>query len=651
MRFLEQLQLQPIGLSPFINRHLDRSTARGPRRAVFARWGGAKWKDLRISLPPNARVPHPSQPHRDRRDVSRSQRLALLLAFVTPAVTHAQSTPHSDPTLAAMQAELTREQAALLLPGMERPYFIEYRLDDIASYEALANFGALTREVDSRQRIVRVAVRIGSYTADNSSARGEGSLQLAPTDDNPQALRYALWIATDEAYKNALRQLSAKQAALKHFEGQSSVHDFAQAKPVTHLEPLHAITVDRAEWKHRIVDASGLYQTDPAVRSFSDKVQFSTANLRAVALNRFLINSEGTAVRTGYTGYAASISVGGQAEDGMRLGRENGSVAAVPEELETAAAFHQRAIDDLKSFNDLRNAPLVSAEDYHGPVLFSGDASSDVLNRLFVPNVEGDRPDLGTAARTQGAYTSSLHARVLPALLSVTDDPLMATFEGKHLLGAYQVDDEGVPAIPTDVVLAGKLQNFLVGREPLRDFPDSNGHGRAAAGQPPRSHSGVVLFRPVTTAAMTAQLDTATTASGPSPLAPQATAAAASGAAGKPLSDADMTAHLLALAREQSRDVYTVETMAGEAPRLLFLVHPDGSRQLVRGAVFDELDNRSLRSSITAAGGTPYLNNTLGVIPQTTITPALLFDDIGVKRANEEQQKLPFYPPPPPSDK
>ncbi len=538
---------------------------------------------------------------------------ALVLAL--PTLVCGQAKP-SDPTLAAMQAELTREQAGLQLPGMQKPYFIEYRLDDIASYEALANFGALTREENTRQRIVRVTVRIGSYAADNSSARGDGSLGLAPTDDNPQALRYALWIATDEAYKNALRELSAKEAALKRFEGQSPVHDFADSKPVTHVEPIRTISIDREEWKRRIVEASGAYRTDPAVSSFASTVQYSTANLRAVALNRYLVNSEGTHLLTGSTGYAANVSIGGQADDGMRLGRDNGSVGATAADLESAAAFHQRVIDDLKSFHDLRAAPLVSAEDYHGPVLFSGDASADVLNRLFVPNVEGDRPDLGTAARTQGAYTSSLHARVLPALLSATDDPLTTTFAGKHLVGAYQVDDEGVPAVPTDVALAGKLQNFLIGREPIRDFTTSNGHGRAAAGQPAHSHSGIMIFKPI------ASPD------------------------GKPLSDADMNAHLLALAREQKRDVYSVETLADLAPRLLFLTHPDGSRQLVRGAVFDELDNRSLRSSIVAAGGTPYISNTLGPIPQTTIAPALLFDDIGVKRANDEQQKLPYYPPP-----
>jgi len=94
--------------------------------------------------------------------------------------------------------------------------------------------------------------------------------------------------------------------------------------------------------------------------------------------------------------------------------------------------------------------------------------------------------------------------------------------------------------------------------------------------------------------------------------------------------------------------VYMVETLGGElVPRMLYLVHAkDGSRELVRGAVFDELDNRSLRSDIIAVGDDPYVANDLGAVPQTTIIPSLLFGDIGVKRATEEQQKLPYYGPP-----
>jgi len=88
-----------------------------------------------------------------------------------------------------MQAELGREQAQLVLPGMQRPYFIEYHLDDFATYEAVANYGALVREEAGHQRIVQVTVRIGSYATDSSSGRGEGIVALAPTDDNPEAIR------------------------------------------------------------------------------------------------------------------------------------------------------------------------------------------------------------------------------------------------------------------------------------------------------------------------------------------------------------------------------------------------------------------------------------------------------------------------------
>jgi hypothetical protein len=542
--------------------------------------------------------------------LSRTIHFAALFAALS--VTRFCTAQADDPMLKAMQAELEREKAQLVLPGMQRPYFIEYRLDDFSTYEAIANYGALTREEEGRRCVVRVSVRIGNYASDSSTGRGDGSVQFAPQDNNPDALRYALWVATDEAYKNALRAYSTKQATLERFQQKRTENDFSQEKPAVHIEPLRKLDIDRAEWKRRIVEASGLYASAPEVRDFGDQVQYSTANIRAMVLNRYLVNTEGTAMREAISAYNNAISVGGQAPDGMRLARDNGSVAVSAAELESWPSFRKRVIDDLKSLEELRNAPVVDAEDYHGPVLFSGDAASDVMNRLFVPNIEADRPELGTTARTTGIYNSSYKARVLPQFMSVIDNPLETKFAGRNVVGAYQVDDDGVPAQAVDVVANGRLENYLIGREPVRDFPNSNGHGRAAPGAPAHSRSGVIIFKPL-----------------------------------NPVPAAEMNKKLLAMAQEQKRDVYAVETMGGEAPRLLYLVHPDGTRQLVRGAAFDELDNRSLRSEIVAAGDDPYVNDSLGTLPQTTIVPSLLFGDIGVKRATEEQQKLPYYPPPP----
>ena len=535
-----------------------------------------------------------------------------LTVFATFFVTNCAIAEDTDPMLEAMKAELKREQALLVLPGMQKPYFIEYRMDELTNYDAVANYGALTHEEQVHQRIVRVTVRIGDFAADSSSSRGDGNVQLAPQDNDPAALRYALWTATDEAYKIALRSYAAKQANLKRFQAGATADDFSPSKPITVIKPLVALDLDQAEWKRRIIEASGLYTTDPAFKQDAPNVQYSTASIRGLAVNRYLVNTEGTIVRHGYTGYSASINVGGQAADGMKLGRDNGTSAALAKDLESAPAFRQRVIDDLKSYEALRAAPIVDADDYHGAVLFSGDAAADALNRLFAPNIEADRPDVGTTARTQGAYTSSFRARVLPDFMSVKDNPLLTKFDGKLVTGNYDVDDEGVPAQSVDIVLSGKLLNYDIGREPIKDFPDSNGHGRAGLGQPAHSRSGILVFK-----------------------------------SSEPLSDDAMKAKLSDLAKKQGADAYEVETLFGELnPRLLYRIHSDGTRELVRGASFDELDLRSLRSDIVAAGDHPYITNTIAPIPQTTIAPSLLFGDIAVKRATEEQQKLPYYAPP-----
>ena len=180
-----------------------------------------------------------------------------------------------DPLLTAMQEELAREKAMLVLPGMQRPYFIQYRLEDIDSYEAAANYGALSSENETRQRVVRVEVRIGDYTVDSSSAKGDGTLELAPGDNDAAALKFALWTATDEAYKAALGAYSAKLAALKQFQSVPTANDFAPAEPITHIEPLRVMELDRDDWKQRLIEASGLYAKAPEVKSFADKVQYS----------------------------------------------------------------------------------------------------------------------------------------------------------------------------------------------------------------------------------------------------------------------------------------------------------------------------------------------------------------------------------------
>jgi len=66
----------------------------------------------------------------------------------------------------------------------------------------------------------------------------------------------------------------------------------------------------------------------------------------------------------------------------------------------------------------------------------------------------------------------------------------------------------------------------------------------------------------------------------------------------------------------------------------------------VRGAALEEVDQRALRSSVEAAGKNLFVANFFGEVPETVMAPALLLSDVTLKRANEKNDKLPFYPPP-----
>jgi predicted Zn-dependent protease len=537
--------------------------------------------------------------------------------MVTPMLSAAQpvaagrADAEKDPLLKAMLTELDRSMSQLQLPGFAKPFFIQYRIEDVDDYTTKAEFGASEGGSHSRQRVARITVRVGDAKTDSSGGRGDGALQLAALADDPIAVRSALWTATDQAYKSALAAYAQKQAELKQVETPPQADDFSKEKAVISLADPEKLKVDEAVWTERVARASGLYRTDPGVKATEHSVQYSTAEFHARVTTTWLVNSEGTIVRKSAAEYQESIGVGTQAADGMRLDRSYASTGSSLKDLDAAEAFDKHAVGLIASLAELRKAPLVD-EEYHGPVLLSADASADTMRSLVAGGVTATRPKLGTGARTNGPFASSYQARVLPDFLYAVDDPGLKSYDGKGLVGAYAVDDEGVPAQAVTLVTAGKLENYLIGREPVKDFPQSNGHGRAGITGAARPAIGVLKVT-----------------------------------AKDGLSDDELNRKLLDMGKDSGlKSVYLVQTLGGGAPRLLYRISPDGKRELVRGAELDDLDQRALRSSVEAAGKDLFVANSFGDVPETVLAPALLLNDVTVRRANEKNDKLPFYPPP-----
>jgi TldD protein len=530
------------------------------------------------------------------------------IAAPDAAMVAAHAAAKGDGLLEALLTELDRSKAQLKMDQVQAPYYIEYRVNEVEDFGAEAAYGALRENQHVHVRVLRVVVRIGDYKQDSYFGRGQGESSILPLDDDPIALRHQIWLATDDAYKAAGQALAEKQAAMKQFSADPNpVDDFAKAPQMIAVEPTVSLKTDEVGWKKTLEDVTSLYKQYPDVQSVTASARFS-------AINEYLVNSEGTVTRCGKTTYLVQLNGSAQAADGMRLSRSPAFMVARPEELPTRDALMGEAKKMLETVVALRQAPIVE-EEYRGPVLFAPDAADDIVASLIGQNVLGQKPQLGKPNRTTGAFATSYKTRVLPNFLSVVDDPTLKVFQGKSLVGSYAVDSEGVKAKAVTAIENGMMANYLIGRQPIRDFSTSNGHGRAAPGSFPGPSLGVLLVK-----------------------------------SSEAQSPEELKKKVIQMVTDQGKDYgYRVETLGpGNAPRLLYRVYAkDGHEELVRGAVFSELDLRAVRSDLIAVGNDPLVSNRAASAPTTIISPSLLFGELEVKRADTSKDKLPDYPPPP----
>jgi predicted Zn-dependent protease len=421
------------------------------------------------------------------------------------------------------------------------------------------------------------------------------------------AIRHRIWLATDRAYKAASEALSAKQAALKQLKVDEPVDDFAKAAPVEAVESLARFSsTDFSSWTHLLEEASAQYRNDKELQSFESGLRFTVEN-------KYFLNSEGTVARSGRTHFLISISGSTQAADGMLLLRSHADQGNELKELPTREEFLKTTTRLRETLKLLREAPVVD-EEYRGPVLFSNDAASTVVTDLVEPNLLGKKPQLGENARTTGKWSSSYKSRVLPDFINVFDDPTISKIAGQPLFGNYTLDDEGVKAQHVSLVEKGQLVSYLIGRQPIRNFPTSNGHGRAAPTAAPTPYPGNLVLQST-----------------------------------DPQPDAGLKTQLIELCKKRDLPYgLYVETMGPSLqPRLLYRIWTkDAHEELVRGGVFGDLDIRSLRSDLIAAGTEPAVEDRSEPVWFSVASPALLFDELQVKRTQAAKQKLPEYPAP-----
>lgn len=591
-------------------------------------------------------------------------------AQTATATSRAQSSNDNDHTLQAMRDEMARSKSRLeiQIPGTsepQRPYYLEYRLLDLDVREIQGEFGALVKSEHRRNRFMDVEARIGNYHLDSSNFVGEEGFRgfIGPTgsvgiDRDYDSLRQDLWIATDQAFKAAVDTYSKKQAYLSTLARQSDIDDFSKGEPVQVIDPLVAPDWSNRNWEQEVREASG------ALRAFP-QIYESRVTYYLVYATEYLLTSEGTEIRTNHAFAAIEAGMDTLADDGMQVNHMYATYAPRPGDLPSADGVRNALNVTGSELMAMRVAPL--AQDYTGPVLFEARAAAPLLAQVFTPAVNGSRPpvtftpvmdQLLTGLGGKSDWVGRIGARVLPASVSLIDDPSAKDFHGAPLLGGFSVDEEGVRAEKVTVVDNGNLKELLMSRRPGPDSDKSNGHGRSAFLTDAHPTMSNLFFK-----------------------------------SSEAQPAADLKEKFLDECRQEKlsycivvremdnpsisllhRDDFSelLASFGGGAgtgdrlPLIVYKIYPeDGREEMVRGARIIGLNTRMLRN-LGGIGNDDYVFNymqsqetgfsgtALGAfgtansgLPASVVAPSLLFDDLEVRGARGEPKRLPLVSAPP----
>lgn len=562
--------------------------------------------------------------------------LALTLGMVACAPTSVRAASGAQPVLDApvldaMAQELKRNQDTLRLEDYPPPYFIGYQLKEDQVERVVARDGSLVTREQTRNRGLFVEVRVGGYELDNTDDKaGQGYDELvlyqaptdAPLDDHPDALRQALWLLTDQRYKEALAAyLRVKGMKVYRAEDEDDQSSYTREEPVRYIQQPPVMDFDIARWEdvaRRVsaeITASGI--------PFDSSVEID-----ARRGTRWQVNTEGTSLLTGDVIYGIHVNAMARAPDGMVLAHSfdiyRRDQASLPPEEQVLAQAKQM-LDELDA---LRKAPVL--EPYTGPAILLPEATGVFFHEAVGHRLEGERQDNDEEGHT---FKGQVGRQVMPEFLSVYEDPTLQTAGDAQLNGYYRYDDQAVPTSRVTLVDKGVLKTFILSRKPVEGFTKSNGHGRAQANNTPVARMGNLIVetaQPVTRKRLKEMLlEEAQRQGKPYGLIVNSITGGST----------NTTSYGYQAFKGAARTVYRVDANTGV-------------ETLVRGV---EIVGTPLASinKIVAADDTVgvfngYCGAESGYVPVSTVAPATLFSEIELQRSVRTREKGQILPPPAP---
>ena len=522
-----------------------------------------------------------------------------------------------------MQTELARASTELGKTD-SAPYYMSYTVYDQNLVVLVGAYGSLLTDASLKRRQADVVMRVGAPGLDNTHGQSRSTGMTSgtlPVGDDQDAIARVLWELTDREYKRAAPAfLNVRTNTAVRAEEEDKSPDFSKQTAETHLGSVTPPPpFDRSVWGGEVSRLSGVFRKYP-------DVYFATVVLQVTDSNSRMVSSEGSAIESPSNSTRLIMEAQTRADDGMELLRvetfQAPSAAGLPSEADLTAKIAKMA-DDLKA---LKNAPV--AEPYDGPALLSGRAAAVFFHEVLGHRLEGHRQRDEEEGQT---FTKKVGQEVLPKFLSVTDDPTIHEMAGMKLAGSYAFDDEGVPARRVEVIQDGILKNFLMSRMPIKDFAESNGHGRNQPGLMPTGRQGNLIVTSTQT-----------------------------------VPEAEMRQKLIDEVKKQNKpyglyfdDIQGGFTLTTRSlpqafqvlPVIVYKVYADGRPdELVRGVDIVGTPLAAL-TRIMLTGDQQHVFNGVcgaesGQVPVSAVAPAMLFSEMEVQKRQHSHDRPPILPAP-----
>jgi len=395
----------------------------------------------------------------------------------------------------AIQNEISRAMDSLKLENMLPPSFISYNVSDAKAIHIKASLGAIISSELMPFRLFENRIQVGSKGKNNENFVDESQLWSwsrirsdMPLTGGESDIRRALWLRTDKNYKDALSAYEAKLSAIRQQnlpEEEKNLPDFTMAPTSEKIIPYTPINIDSKSLENLARTLSGVFKTYP-------DIQRSEVNIFVFDGKIFYANSEGTHIQYPFQVTSIKVVANTQSLTGEVIDNHVLWFCSSPGKLPDIKQMTQETETMAKQLTSLSKAKTID-EPYWGPVMFEGQAAAELIVQKFFSDHNGliaiRKPILGSPIVAQydpdrakeNVLEERIGKRIISRDICIEALPNLKSYQGKELLGSFEIDAEGVvPEERIVLVENGVLKNLLNDRVPTKKVSGSNGHARPA---------------------------------------------------------------------------------------------------------------------------------------------------------------------------